>query len=117
MSGARSRRKGKAAEQAVVRWLKAKGFQARRYLAGDGYQPGDIDSNVGATIEVKNRQTYAIGEWLRQLDNEAPADKTAVLLVKPNGVGMESVGEWWAIMPADRWLELHQKEENETSGG
>lgn len=41
---AAERRRGADAERAVVNYLRAAGWpDTRRYLAGDGRQPGDID--------------------------------------------------------------------------
>lgn len=95
--GARSRNKGARAERAVVAWLREHGWiGARRYLAGDGRQPGDIDAIPGIALEVKDQAVYAIPAWLRQTVDEA-GDRLPVLVVKPKGVNYERVGEWWAI--------------------
>ena len=43
-AGRANRRRGADAERSVVEFLRRSGWpDARRYLAGDGRQPGDID--------------------------------------------------------------------------
>lgn len=55
MSGSRSRDKGARGEREVVDLLRDNGYpQARRYLSGDGRQPGDVGPGpTGWVIEVK----------------------------------------------------------------
>ena len=100
MSGAMSRRKGAVAERDVVRWLRANGYpDARRYLAGDGRQPGDIDGVPGMVIEVKNHRRPAIKSWLRQLDDEGGDHLFKLLIMKI--AGRTDVGTWSAIWRTD----------------
>jgi hypothetical protein len=50
------------------------------------------------SIEVKNRKAVDIAMSLRQTAKQAGlTGKVPVLIVKPYGVGLESVGGWWAI--------------------
>jgi hypothetical protein len=94
--GATSRRKGATAEVAVVNWLRAHGWpDARRYLAGDGRQPGDVDGVPGLCLEVKNQQRHDIAGWLRQVEDEA-GPNLPVLIVKPRGE--TDPGRWWAVL-------------------
>lgn len=106
MSGAFSRNKGARAERAVAAWLRTHGWAgARRFLAGDGRQPGDIDALPGIALEVKDQATYAIPAWLRQAVDEA-GDRLPVVVAKPKGVGYERVGEWWAILRFEDFANL-----------
>ena len=60
MNGRANRARGARAEVAVVNWLRDHGYpDARRYLAGDGRQPGDIDAIPGVSIEVKDGSNLA----------------------------------------------------------
>lgn len=69
---AANRRRGADAERAVVAWLRDHGFpDARRYLAGDGRQPGDIDAIPGLCCEVKDRAASSWPSWCRQAEAEA----------------------------------------------
>jgi hypothetical protein len=95
MSGAASRRRGADAERAVVRYLRENGWpDARRYLAGDGRQPGDIDAIVGVTIEVKDRAASAWPTWQRQAETEAGPDRIAIVVRRTRG--NPNPGQWLA---------------------
>ncbi len=90
-----SRTKGARAEVAVVKWLRAHGWpDARRYLAGDGRQPGDVDGVPGVCLEVKDQARLCIPEWLRQVEGEA-GPNLPFLIVKQRGE--VDPGEWWLI--------------------
>lgn len=90
-----SRRKGATAERAVVRFFRDHGWpDARRYLAGDGRQPGDIDGVPGICLEIKDQARHAIPEWLRQVE-AAAGPNLPVLIVKQRGEA--DPGEWWVI--------------------
>ena len=98
MRGARSRNKGARAARAVVRWLRSPGWpDARRYLAGDGRQPGDSDGGPGVAIEGKDQARYDIPAWLRQAIAEA-GPNLPVVCIHPQGVSHDTVGDWWAVL-------------------
>lgn len=100
------RDKGARGERAVVAYLRQNGYpDARRYLAGDGRQPGDIDAVPGVSIEVKNCATYTISAWVAQAVEEA-GPRTPVVFMHPKGVALENVGEWWAVMRVADFLPL-----------
>jgi Holliday junction resolvase len=96
------RNKGANAEREMVTWLRAHGYpDARRYLSGDGKQPGDIDGLPGVTVEVKNCAELRIPEWLRQVEAEAAPGSLPVLAVRRPG--LVDPGDWWAVL---RWREM-----------
>lgn len=96
---AMQRTKGAVAERDFVAFLRANGYpDARRYLSGDGRQPGDVDGVPGVCIDVKNHQRLAIPEWLAQVEAEAPAGSIPVLAVRRPG--LVDPGQWWAVT---RW--------------
>jgi hypothetical protein len=98
MSGASSRRRGADAERAVVNWLRDHGYpDARRYLAGDGRQPGDIDAIPGVVIEVKDVAASAWPTWERQAIIEAGSDRVPIVVRRTRGI--PDVAQWSA-----RWL-------------
>ena len=62
----------------------------------------------GPIIEVKNRRAYAIGEWLdeTEVERKNAGRNSGLLVVKPRGVGLGRVGDWWAIQRVDDWMDL-----------
>ena len=60
---------------------------------------------------LKNAKTYKFQEWLRETATEkvnARAD-FGILVVKPNGVGLDKVDEWFAVMTVSDILDLLQE--------
>jgi hypothetical protein len=98
-----SRTKGAINERKVVAWLRdhAGRPDARRYLAGDGRQPGDIDAIPGLSIEVRARATCKPGSWLQQAE-QAAGDRQAIIVYHPPGVA--DVGQWVVMERLDTWL-------------
>jgi hypothetical protein len=104
MTGAASRRRGADAERKVVNWLRDNGYpDARRYLAGDGRQPGDIDAIPGVVIEVKDVAASAWPSWCRQAETQAGPDRLPIVVRRTRGV--PDVAQWSA-----RWLPDHVTE-------
>ncbi len=109
MAGAASRNKGAAAERRVVAWFRAHGFpHVRRYLSGDGRQPGDIDGVligrtspqpwawvVPACVEVKDQATYDLAGWMRQAETEALDGQVPLVVFHPHGEA--DVGRWFVL--------------------
>jgi hypothetical protein len=105
-----AKRKGSAAERAVVEWLKANGYPyADRRLAGATLDKGDISGLPGVTIEIKNHARLDLAGWTAELEVEMKNDGawTGTVLHKRKGKG--DVGEWYATMPAKVWLALLKK--------
>jgi hypothetical protein len=111
--GRYARTKGKVAEQAVARYLQANGYPlacTARSTVG-GMQLGeDILGVPGVSIEVKNRHHLDFGASLRQAAIQGGPDKVAVVVVKPVGVGLDSVGDWWALTYVRHQVPLWPKE-------
>lgn len=100
MSGAANRRRGAVAERMVVNWLRDNGWpDARRYLSGDGRQPGDIDGIPGVVIEVKDVAKSAFPSWRLQAVEEAGPSRVPIVVRRTRGV--RDVGLWPAQVPAD----------------
>lgn len=104
----RNKAKGTAAESAVVAWLRQWWPHTERRALSGNADRGDIAGIVGVCIEVKNHKSYSIPAWLKELDAEVTNDRAdhGVLVVKPNGVGLTSVGQWWAICRLDDYARL-----------
>lgn len=104
----KSKQKGTLAETAVADYLKQT-FSAveRRTLSGSN-DKGDIAGVPNCVVEVKNQRTYKIHEWMKETETErinAEAD-LAILVIKPNGVGVSKVNQWWAVVSLETITKL-----------
>ena len=106
----KSKQKGTSAESAFVkneRVLESFPNVERRALSGVN-DMGDVSGAVGLVFEIKNHKTYKFPEWLKETEVErvnAKADY-GILVVKPNGVGLGSAQDWWAVMPVGAMFDL-----------
>lgn len=105
----KSRAKGTFAESAVVDFLRNNGFPHadRRPLSG-AKDRGDILVAPGVIFEVKSCATITLAAWLKETEQErinANAEY-AVLVTKPNGVGITRTGRWLAFMYLGAWKAL-----------
>jgi hydrogenase maturation factor len=110
----KSKQKGTLAETAVAEFLKHT-FPAveRRTLSGAN-DKGDIAGVPGCVVEVKNQRTYKIHEWMRETEIErvnAGAD-LGVLVIKPNGVGVSRVKDWFAVISLETITRLIEELES-----
>jgi hypothetical protein len=111
--GAYARAKGRVAEQAVARYLQTMGYPlaCTARAASGGFQFGeDILGVPGVSLEVKNRRDLDLAASLRQAAIQGGPDKIAVVIIKPVGVGLESVGDWWALSYVRHQVPLWPKE-------
>ena len=101
--------KGTIGASAFVKYLTANGFpQAERRVQHGSNDEGDITGNPCLTFEVKNRNKYSIRQWLRESHEEkvnAKADYCP-LIIKPVGVGLSSVADWWGVLPVSELIKL-----------
>lgn len=107
-----NKQKGTAAETAVVNVLRMNGFplaeRAPLYGAVDG---GDITGTIGLAWEVRNRREIALQAWLKDSQSRAAARRAdfGILVVKPQGSGYPSAGDWLAGMPLIELCDLLTK--------
>lgn len=96
--GRRNRTRGAVAERMVVNFMRSNGFpDARRYLAGDGRQPGDIDAHPLLCIEVRDRASSSWPSWCRQAVAEAREGMVPVVVRRTRGT--PDVGLWECRWP------------------
>lgn len=104
--GASERRKGIKNELDAVNWLRAHGYpDARRYLSGDGRQPGDIDGVPGVVIDVKARDELSIPEALRQVQKESDNGVRGLPVVWMHLRGVGDPGQWVVMIRAEDFFE------------
>lgn len=103
----KSKQKGTAAETAVVRYLKEKGYVncERRSLNGANDR-GDIAGIESTVIEVKNHARMELAQWVAELEVEIANDNAATGVVIHKKRGTTNVGDWYATMPVYLWVEL-----------
>jgi Holliday junction resolvase len=102
------KRKGHAAELAVVKWLRAHGIQADRIQAGTHADKGDVTGWPGVVIEVKDLKAHSCLVYFEQLRSQivnANAYTGVIIAKRP---GLTDVGEWMAVMPVTEWFQLMQ---------
>lgn len=105
--GYRNRARGADAERAVVNYLRQHGWpDARRYGAGDGRQPGDVDFGAGnapgVSVEVKDVRATTWPTWMRQAIDAAPG---TVPVVVRRTRGDKNPGRWTAVTVYDEHVE------------
>lgn len=100
-----SKRKGTAAESAVVRYLKESGFaQAeRRALAGSADR-GDIAGLPGVVIEVKNHARLAIPAWVAEAETERLNDGARYGVVWHKAIGKGHPADWFVTMTGAQFV-------------
>ena len=102
---AAQRNRGARAEVAVVNYLREQGWpDARRYLAGDGRQPGDIDWHPLVCLEVKDVAGSSWPSWCRQAAAEARPGMVPVVVRRTRGV--TDVGAWPVRAQWRPWLDI-----------
>lgn len=102
----KAKAKGTLAETALVDWLRDNGWaHAERRIMHGAKDKGDILLPVmDFVIEVKNHKTYAWSTWMHETEAERvnAAATLGVLVVKPRGLGVTRVGDWWACLPMNQ---------------
>lgn len=101
------KRKGNAAERAVVDYLRRHGFpQARRTQAGTRGDIGDVDGVPGVAIEVKNHARLDLAGWVAQMlaEMDEKGVENGVVIAKKRGTS--DPGEWYAITPLRLWATM-----------
>lgn len=94
--GKASRQKGARGEREVRDVFRSFGLDARR----DGRLDDDLVHGIdGFHFEVKRREAYALGEWLRQAEEDAK-DREPVVVFRKNGQ------PWRAVISLEALLHL-----------
>lgn len=111
----RSKRKGTSAESALVNYLKPFFSAVERRALSGSKDRGDIAGIPDTVIEVKSQKSYKIHEWLKETQIELENDQArfGFLVIKPNGIGLENVKNWWAVVPVSQMVDLIQEFSND----
>ena len=110
----KSKQKGTLAETAVADFLKQTFPAAERRTLSGANDKGDIAGVPNCVIEVKNQRTYKIQEWMRETEIERVNAGTdlGVLVIKPNGVGVSRVKDWFAVISLETITRLIEELES-----
>jgi len=106
-----SKRRGTAAETAVVRYLMEHGYPnaERRALRGRA-DCGDVAGVPGVAIEVKDEARVDLAGWTDEARREATNAGAGLGVVIRRRRGRPDVGEWYAVLTVADLLRLLESE-------
>ncbi|MGM9380310.1 hypothetical protein [Streptomyces antibioticus] len=94
-----SKKKGTAAETAVVRFLRAVGFTYAERRSLNGTQDrGDIAGLPGIVIEVKNCSRQELAAWVEEAEREGDRDGASLGVVWHKRRGKADPRDWFVTM-------------------
>lgn len=103
--GRNARRRGADAERRIVTWLRHHGWpDARRYLAGDGRQPGDIDWHPLIVLEIKDVASSSWPTWCRQAAAAAAPGQAPCVTRRTRGQPDPAL--WETRIRTTEWLQI-----------
>jgi hypothetical protein len=117
-----SKRKGTAAESAVVAFLHAAGFvQAERRTLNGAKDRGDIAGIPGVVIEVKNCARQELAAWVAEAELERDNDGASLGVVWHKLRGRSNPGDWFVTMSGAQFANLLREQQGlpalEVEGG
>lgn len=104
----KAKRKGTLAESAVVDYLRRTFSMAERRALQGSKDRGDVSGIPKVVIEIKNHASYKLPEWMRETKVEKENDNAelGILIIKPNGIGVSNVQDWWTVVPLETMVKL-----------
>lgn len=107
-----SKKKGTAAETAVVQYLRAAGFiQAERRTLGGSHDRGDIAGLPGVVIEVKNCARQELGAWIAEAELERDNDHATLGVVWHKRRGKGHPADWFVTMSGAQFTALLREQQ------
>lgn len=102
-----SKRKGTAAETAVVNYLQSWGYNQceRRALQGT-LDRGDIAGIPGLVIEVKDHARMDLAAWVDEAEVEKRNDGGSAGVVWHKRRGRGDVGDWYVTMTGRQFIDF-----------
>ena len=104
MSQARKHR-GYRSQKVVAQYLAANGFTYAE-STGAGRQGSDITGTVGIDWEIKARAGFSPGATLKQMKDRANPLDLRLAVLRLNGQGEASIGDWVALLSFEQLVEL-----------
>lgn len=102
-----AKKKGTAAETAVVNYLRSAGFvQTERRALNGTNDRGDVAGIPGTVIEVKNHARAELAAWLDEAETERRNDGAAVAAVWHKRRGKGDPADWFVTMTGAQFTNL-----------
>ena len=102
-----SKRKGTAAESAVVQYLQAMGFtHAERRTLNGAKDRGDIAGLPGVVVEVKNCARQELAAWVAEAERERDNDSASLGAVWHKRRGKGHPADWFVTMSGEQFVFL-----------
>jgi hypothetical protein len=89
------RHRGGATEHLVARYWAAHGYPHVTVRRGPGT---DLQNTGRAAVEIKARAAFSPLAWIRQARANTPVGSVAVVVIRPNGMGEQSLDDWPVLM-------------------
>jgi len=96
------RRRGRITQEAVAQWFRDHGF-ANAESTGPSMRGVDVTGMPGLACEVKARRDLSLPKWLKQA---ATRPGVPFVVHRPDGFGVESVGQWPVTMTLAQYTKL-----------
>ena len=97
--------RGYKSQKIVAEYSAANGFPYAE-STGAGRQGSDITGTVGIDWEIKARTNFSPGETMRQLKDRANDLDLRVAVLRLNGQGEASIGDWVALVSFEQLVTL-----------
>ena len=97
--------RGYRSQKVVAEYLAANGFPYAE-STGAGRQGSDITGTVGIDWEVKARAGFNPAETMKQLKERGNDLDLRVAVLRLNGQGEASIGDWVALLSLEQLVEL-----------
>lgn len=102
-----AKKKGTAAESAIVTYLRSMGFvQAERRSLNGSYDRGDIAGIPGVVIEVKNCARQELAAWVAEAELERDNDQASLGAVWHKRRGKGHPADWFVTMSGEQFVFL-----------
>jgi hypothetical protein len=107
-----AKKKGTAAETAVVQYLRAVGFiQTERRTLGGTQDRGDIAGLPGVVIEVKNCARQELPVWVAEAELERDNDNASLGVVWHKRRGKANPADWFVTMSGAQFAALLREQQ------
>lgn len=97
--------RGYKSQDILAKYLNTKGFPYA-LSAGAGRTGTDITGTLGVDWEVKARKDFLPGAAMKQLKERHNGKDLPVVVMRLNGQGEASVGEWMTILRLEDFVNL-----------